>query len=322
MPRNDLGPGRCVLVSRCVLVTRCSAGWSNSVGFATGRRKHPGTHEDAAEGFLFDTWQIQTMNTCAGDGVIIAGIGMAHHPCRRIVPKHALDTSRSGWRAIGDDDHAGMLAEPDPDAAAVMERHPGGAARAVQQRIEQRPVGNRVAPMSARRGDALLDSWIFAARHGLVDCVWLQGRRTRLARASPPARQHLKPLPPNAGSFDGIRMLIFRVHPGRALRCAWLSALSCVIRMVLVDFRPSVQRRSAQQPAARLAPDDADAAKQSRRMQSIRTRLGFKVSTGECRARRRRRSNLCGTRQCVPAAPALLRKSLPGGFDVVPIRTG
>jgi formimidoylglutamate deiminase len=31
--------------------------------------------------------------------------------------------------------------------------------------------------LAGRSGDALLDSWIFGARHGLVDCVWARGRK-------------------------------------------------------------------------------------------------------------------------------------------------
>ena len=31
--------------------------------------------------------------------------------------------------------------------------------------------------LAGRRGDALLDSWIFAARGGLVDSVWRRGRK-------------------------------------------------------------------------------------------------------------------------------------------------
>lgn len=29
----------------------------------------------------------------------------------------------------------------------------------------------------SRQGNALLDSWVFATRHGAVDCVWRRGRR-------------------------------------------------------------------------------------------------------------------------------------------------
>ena len=41
---------------------------------------------------------------------------------------------------------------PMPDAAAVVERHPRRAARHVEQRVEDRPVGDRVAAVLHRFG--------------------------------------------------------------------------------------------------------------------------------------------------------------------------
>jgi hypothetical protein len=48
--------------------------------------------------------------------------------------------------AVRDDHHARMLREAHADAAAVVQRHPGRAARGVQQRVEQRPVAHGVEP--------------------------------------------------------------------------------------------------------------------------------------------------------------------------------
>ena len=31
--------------------------------------------------------------------------------------------------------------------------------------------------LASRRGDALIDGWLFAAREGAVDCVWRHGRK-------------------------------------------------------------------------------------------------------------------------------------------------
>ena len=52
-------------------------------------------------------------------------------------------------RAVADDHHAGVLRVAHADAAAVVERHPGRAAGGVEQRVEQRPVGDRVASRRA-----------------------------------------------------------------------------------------------------------------------------------------------------------------------------
>ena len=71
-------------------------------------------------------------------------LGVARHAECRVVPQHPLDACRGGRRAVADDDHAGMLRIADADAAAVMQRNPGGPARAVEQRVEQRPVRHRI----------------------------------------------------------------------------------------------------------------------------------------------------------------------------------
>ena len=67
--------------------------------------------------------------------------------------------SSASRRAVGDDDHPGMNRVADADAAAVMHRHPGGAGGGVQQRVQNRPVGDGVAAvahafgLAVRRGD-------------------------------------------------------------------------------------------------------------------------------------------------------------------------
>jgi hypothetical protein len=59
----------------------------------------------------------------------------------RAIPQHALDAARGIGGAVADDHHAGVLGAADADAAAVVDRHPGGAEGAVQQRVQQRPAG-------------------------------------------------------------------------------------------------------------------------------------------------------------------------------------
>ena len=57
--------------------------------------------------------------------------------------------------AVGDDHHAGVQRVADADAAAVMHRHPGGAGRGVEQRVQDRPVGDRVAAVAHAFGLAV-----------------------------------------------------------------------------------------------------------------------------------------------------------------------
>src|SRR5262245_29617764 len=88
--------------------------------------------------------QVESVFAGAVDGDVVAGVGMAHHARGGIVPQHALDASGGVGRAVADDHHAGVLGEADADAAAVVQRHPGGPGGTVQQRVQHRPVGDGV----------------------------------------------------------------------------------------------------------------------------------------------------------------------------------
>src|SRR5947209_3848243 len=68
---------------------------------------------------------------------------------------NALQAARRLYRAVGDDHHAGVLRIADTDATAVMERDPGGAARAVEQRVDERPVRDRIGAIAHRFGLAV-----------------------------------------------------------------------------------------------------------------------------------------------------------------------
>ena len=128
---------------------------------------------------------------------------MTHDPGRRIVPKHPLDAARSLRCSVGDNHHAGVLRIADPDAPAVMQRDPRGSAGAVEQRIEQRPVGHRIRAVAHRFGFAVRarhraavemiatddDRRLqFAARHHFVE---RQAQPVAIAKADPadPRRQ-------------------------------------------------------------------------------------------------------------------------------------
>ena len=72
-----------------------------------------------------------------------------------IAGQHAREPFIGLARAVRHDHHAGMQRIADADAAAVMDRNPGGAGRGVEQRVEDRPVGDRVAAVAHAFGLAI-----------------------------------------------------------------------------------------------------------------------------------------------------------------------
>ena len=94
--------------------------------------------------------QLQPLLLRAFDGFGVAGIGVAHDARAGVVPQHAGDAGVGFFRAIADDHEAGVLRVAHADAAAVMERNPGRAAGGAEQRVEQRPVGHRIAAILHR----------------------------------------------------------------------------------------------------------------------------------------------------------------------------
>ncbi|CAN0622259.1 protein of unknown function [Burkholderia multivorans] len=85
----------------------------------------------------------------------VAGIRVTHHAGGRIVEQHAAETFVRISGAVGDDHDARVLRKAHADAAAVVQRHPRCAARGVQQRVEQRPVADRIRAVLHRFGLAV-----------------------------------------------------------------------------------------------------------------------------------------------------------------------
>ena len=71
-------------------------------------------------------------------------------PDRRVVPQHPLDPSRRLRRAVRHDHHTGVLREAHADAAAMMQRHPCRPGCTVQERVQERPVGDRIGAVPHR----------------------------------------------------------------------------------------------------------------------------------------------------------------------------
>src|SRR2546426_416238 len=86
------------------------------------------------------------------DRVRIPRVGMAHHAGAGICCEHAAQLLAAERRPIGDGDHARVYGVADADAAAMMQRDPRGAGRRVHERVEDRPVRDRVASITHRLG--------------------------------------------------------------------------------------------------------------------------------------------------------------------------
>ena len=65
----------------------------------------------------------------------ISRIGMPQHAHRRIAGQDSLQATTSGFTAIGDHHHPGVLLIAYADAAAVMDRNPGRSRRTVDEGI-------------------------------------------------------------------------------------------------------------------------------------------------------------------------------------------
>ena len=79
------------------------------------------------------------------DRTRITGVGVTKDTHSRIASEHALEAALRIFAAIGNSDHTGVLRKTDANAAAVVDRNPGCASGGVDQRVEQRPIGDRVA---------------------------------------------------------------------------------------------------------------------------------------------------------------------------------
>ena len=90
---------------------------------------------------------------------LVAGVGVAQDARARVGRQDALQLVRREVGAVRHDDHAGMLGVADPDAAAVVDAHPGRPGGGVDQGVEERPVRDRIRPvahrlrLAVRRGD-------------------------------------------------------------------------------------------------------------------------------------------------------------------------
>ncbi len=77
-------------------------------------------------------------------GLLVAGVHVPDHAHPRVVGEHPLQLLPGQRGAVGHAHLAGVDGPADADPAAVVDAHPGRAGSRVDQRVQQRPVGDRV----------------------------------------------------------------------------------------------------------------------------------------------------------------------------------
>src|SRR5436309_8257385 len=86
------------------------------------------------------------------DRVRIPRVGVTHDAGTRIGRENAAKLLATQRRAVGDRDHPRMDRVADSHAAAMVYGYPCRARRGIQERIEDGPVGYRVAAVAHRLG--------------------------------------------------------------------------------------------------------------------------------------------------------------------------
>ncbi len=89
------------------------------------------------------------------DRPLVAGVDVADDAHAGIGGQDPLELPGGQLRAVGHDDHPGVLAVADPGAAAVVDADPGGPRGRVDQGVQERPVGDRVGAVAHRLGLAV-----------------------------------------------------------------------------------------------------------------------------------------------------------------------
>ena len=94
---------------------------------------------------------------CSGtcDSLWIPGVGVARHPQPGVGSEDTLQAARGLGCTIGHDYLPGMDAIANAHPAAVVQAHPCGPAHRIDERVEQRPVGNGVGAVAHGFGLAI-----------------------------------------------------------------------------------------------------------------------------------------------------------------------
>src|SRR5213592_2884294 len=79
------------------------------------------------------------------DRLVVSGVGVTHHAGSRVGREDATKLLATESSSVCDRDHPGVDRIPYPDSTTVMHRDPRRAGRRVHERVEDRPVRDRVA---------------------------------------------------------------------------------------------------------------------------------------------------------------------------------
>ena len=78
------------------------------------------------------------------DGADVTSVGMTQNAHARIARQDALEPSLRTLSSISDHHHSGVLRVADADTAAVVNGNPRRASGRVHERIQQRPIRDRI----------------------------------------------------------------------------------------------------------------------------------------------------------------------------------
>jgi len=102
--------------------------------------------------WLADHGEVEVIFAGAVDRDFVAGIGMSHDAGGWIVEEYPFD-SRVGFScSIAADHDTGMLRVAHADTAPMMKADPSRSAGRIKQRIQQRPVADRIRAVEHRFG--------------------------------------------------------------------------------------------------------------------------------------------------------------------------
>ena len=96
--------------------------------------------------------KVDPASTRSVERLFVPRVGVPHHARSGVGGQHPLEPLGGSGGAVGHDDHPGVNGVADTDSAAVMDAHPGRSRGHVQERVQDRPVGDRVGAVPHRLG--------------------------------------------------------------------------------------------------------------------------------------------------------------------------
>ena len=111
------------------------------------RRHQPRHHDHRTQ--LADARQVEPALASSSERLRVAGVCVPHHARSGVGGQHALEPVGSVGSAVGENDHPAVDRVADADPTPVVDADPRRAGSRVEERVEDRPVGNRVGAVAA-----------------------------------------------------------------------------------------------------------------------------------------------------------------------------